>query len=138
MTSFAVAELTTTRETAGATMHQMPLRQDQHRSRRCLSPAERRKRQLASKIRWADRNRDQVRAKIRELCRLPRYLEAKRRRYALKRQERLDSGWVPNPRGRPRLQFADDEEGTAYFKRRAHERYVARKMARSKESVDDA
>ena len=78
-----------------------------------------------------------MRAKIRELCRLPRYLEAKRRRYAQKRQERLDSGWVPEPRGRPRLQFASDEERAAYFKRKAHERYVVRKMARSKESADD-
>ena len=119
-------------------MHQLPQQQDPARSRVRLSPAERRRRQLASKIRWADKNREHVRAKIRELCRLPRYLEAHRLRYARKRQERLASGWVPNPRGRPRLQFDSEEERAAYFKRRAHERYLARKVVRSNDSTDGA
>ena len=111
------------------------------RRRERLSPSERRRRQLASKLRWADRNRERVRAKIRELCRLPRYLEKRRERYVLRRQERLASGWVPNPRGRPRLQFASEEERAAHFKLRAHERYLARKArahaARSKDSGGD-
>ena len=133
MTTIGAAELTTAQEP----LHQMRLRQDPPRPRRRLSPSERRRRQLASKIKWADKNREHVRAQIRELCRLPRYLEAKRRRYARKRQERLDAGWVPNPRGRPRLQFASEEERAAYFKRRAHERYLARKAARSNDSAGD-
>ena len=112
------------------------------RRRERLSSSERRRRQLASKLQWADRNRGRVRAKIRELCRLPRYLEKRRERYALRRQDRLASGWVPNPRGRPRLQFASEEERAAHFKLKAHERYLARKArvhaARSNDSAADA
>ena len=110
------------------------------RRRERFSPSERHRRQLASKLRWANRNRERGRAKIRELCRLPRSLEKRRERYALRRQERLASGWVPNPRGRPRLQFASDEARAAHFRLKAHERYLARKArthARSNDSAAD-
>ena len=106
-----------------------------------LPSDERRRRQRASKMRWACRNRERVRAQIRELCRLPRYLERRRERYARQRQQKLATGWAPNPRGRPRMPFASEEERSAYFKLRAHERYLARKArahaARSNPSHDD-
>ena len=95
--------------------------------RKPLPLDERQRRQLASKKKWADRNRERVRAKIRELCKLPRYLEKQRERYVLRRQERLAAGWVPNPRGRPRLQFDTEEERTAHFRLNAHQRYLRRK-----------
>ena len=95
--------------------------------RKPLPPDERHRRQVISKKKWADSNRERVRAKIRELCRLPRYLEKQRERYALRRQERLAAGWVPNPRGRPRLQFDTEEERAAYLRMKAHERYLRRK-----------
>ena len=119
------------------------------RKRKRLPSDERRRRQRASKMRWACRNRERVRAQIRELCRLPRYLERRRERYARQRQEKLAAGWAPNPRGRPRMPFASEEERAAYFKLRAHERYLARKAraqrsaalcvlaARSNPSCDD-
>ena len=95
--------------------------------RKPLPSEERHRRQLASKKRWADNNRERVRAKIRELCRLPRYLEKQRVRYALRRRERLAAGWVPNLRGRPRLQFDTEEERAAYLRMKAHQRYIRRK-----------
>ena len=80
------------------------------RHRRCpLSPEESRRRRLANKKAWADKNRVRVRAQICEIGRRPENVEKRKRLYRAKRDAMLAAGHVPRRPGRPPLVFETEE-----------------------------
>jgi hypothetical protein len=73
---------------------------------------------------WVGRNQDYVTAQCKRLATRPEYQERRRELYSGKRQRLLESGFVPRPRGRPRLYEAEEA--------------LERKRTRARESLRDS
>ena len=78
------------------------------RGRPRLPTPERIERRKAVQKAWVGRNQDYVTAQCKRLATRPEYQERRRELYSGKRQRLLESGFVPRPRGRPRLYEAEE------------------------------
>jgi hypothetical protein len=78
------------------------------RGRPRLPSQERIERSRATQKAWVLRNYAYVKAQTFALGTRPEYRERRKELYDRKRQELLESGFVPRPRGRPRLYEADE------------------------------
>jgi hypothetical protein len=81
------------------------------RGRPRLPTPERLEHKKASQKAWVLRNHAYVKAQTFALGTRPEYRERRKELYTRKRQALLESGWVPAPRGRPRLY--DENEARA-------------------------
>ena len=77
------------------------------RGRPRLPTPERIENKKATQKAWVQRNYEYVTAQCKRLSTRPEYQERRKVLYAGKRQALLDSGFVPRPRGRPRLYEAE-------------------------------
>jgi hypothetical protein len=94
------------------------------RGRPRLPTPERIERRKAVQKAWVGRNQDYVTAQCKRLATRPEYQERRRELYSGKRQRLLESGFVPRPRGRPRLYEAEEA--------------LERKRTRARESLRDS
>ena len=94
------------------------------RGRPRLPTPERIERRKAVQKAWVGRNQDYVTAQCKRLATRPEYQERRRELYSGKRQRLLESGFVPRPRGRPRLYEAEEA--------------LERKRTRARESIRDS
>jgi len=78
------------------------------RGRPRLPTPERLENKKATQKAWVLRNYDYVTAQCKRLSTRPEYRERRKELYAWKRQSLLESGFVPRPRGRPRLYEAPE------------------------------
>jgi len=78
------------------------------RGRPRLPTPERIERKKATQKAWVQRNYDHFTAQCKRLATRPEYRERRRELYSGKRQMLLESGFVPRPRGRPRLYEAEE------------------------------
>ena len=85
-----------------------PLLAKPRRGRPRLPTPERLENKKATQKAWVLRNYDYVTAQCKRLSTRPEYQERRKELYAGKRQALLDSGFVPRPRGRPRLYEAEE------------------------------
>ena len=91
------------------------------RGRPRLPTPERIERKKATQKAWAQRNHAYVTAQSFALGTRPEYQARRREIYSGKRQMLLESGFVPRPRGRPRLYEAEEA--------------LERKRTRARESI---
>ena len=87
---------------------------------RLYSSPERKERIRASKRAWALRNTDKVRACAKRERTAPGYKEQKHKWYLKAKQAKLDAGFCPKPRGRPRV-YGTEEERLAARRRTGRE-----------------
>ena len=78
------------------------------RGRPRLPTPERIERKKATQKAWVQRNYDHFTAQCKRLATRPEYRERRKELYNGKRQMLLESGFVPHPRGRPRLYEAEE------------------------------
>ena len=78
------------------------------RGRPRLPTSERIERRKATQKAWVARNYDFFTAQCKRLATRPEYQARRREIYSGKRQMLLESGFVPRPRGRPRLYTAEE------------------------------
>ena len=91
------------------------------RGRPRLPTSERIERRKATQKAWVAQNYDQFTAQCKRLATRPEYQARRREIYSGKRQMLLESGFVPRPRGRPRLYDAEEA--------------LERKRTRARESI---
>ena len=91
---------------------------------RLYSSPERKERIRASKQAWVARNADKVREQHARERTAPDYREKRRRWYLNAKQAKLDAGFRPKPRGRPRVHATEEERLAA--KRHKHRESMRR------------
>jgi len=88
------------------------------RGRPRLPTPERLERKKATQKAWVQRNYDYVTAQCKRLATRPEYRERRKELYSGKRQMLLEAGFVPRPRGRPRLYDAEETSERRRTRRR--------------------
>eukprot|EP00969_Alexandrium_andersonii_P355657 15444894-Alexandrium_andersonii.AAC.1 len=103
-------------------------------ARPCVySSSERKERIKASKRAWALRNADKVRESVARKRNAPGYKEKRHQWYLKAKQAKLDTGFCPKPRGRPRVYGTEEERLAA--KRRVQRESMQRWRAKLRAAI---